>query len=192
MKSEQGLWAKVVPALTILLMVTLVGIAVFSVSSGAKQFSGEAMAGDVVMLASIFQSIHKDCRILSFDYQRNPINFLTVGTFAGSEVGSMNLGYPDKWQGPYLEDNLAMQGKEYEIVRTDAGYFIVPGQDVKLPDGKIVGKDIIFDEHADIPSLIKEGGSLNFKGKPLAASISVGKSGAIDLLKIEKDMIALE
>ena len=76
----------VVPAISALLLSVLVGIAIFSVKSSAKQFSGEAMASDIVILAGIFDQIQKDCTILSFDTQKNPINFLTVGSFSGSAL----------------------------------------------------------------------------------------------------------
>lgn len=164
----------IVPVLSALFMMLLIGIAIFSVRSGAKQFSGEAMVSDIALLAGLFEQINKDCTILSFDAQKNPINFLTVGNFAGSEVGSMNLVHPEKWQGPYLPDNSAMQGIEYQIVRTDAGYFIVPGEGVTLPNGQVIGKDILLDEKADIATLSQEGGALHFKGKALAAQIPVG------------------
>ena len=87
----------------------------------------------------------------------------------------MNLVHPKKWQGPYVQDNIAMQGIEYQVVRTDAGYFIVPGDGVRLPNGQEIGKDLLFDQKTDIALLIQEGGALDFKGKPLAAKIVVGQ-----------------
>lgn len=160
-----------VPALTTTFFVLLIGIAIFSVRSKTKQFSGDAMASDIMQLAAIFKSIHEDCTILSFDYQKNPINFLNVKAFSGSEVGSMNLAHPENWKGPYVEDNLAMQNKEYQIVRTDAGYFIVPGKGVKLPNDQVVGEDIEFNQNADIVALSQNNQPLNFEGKQLAAQL---------------------
>lgn len=179
---QKPLYGYIVPTLSALFFIMLVGIAIFSVRSGAKQFSGEAMASDVVMLAGILDRINKDCTILSFDAQKNPINFLTVGSFSSSEVGSMNLVHPKKWQGPYVQDNIAIQGIEYQVVRTDAGYFIVPGEGVTLPNGQVIGKDILFDAKADIHALMQEGGALNFKGKALGAKIVVGKEADTQML----------
>lgn len=173
-QSERSFAGYVIPALSAIFFMVLVGIAIFSVRSGAKQFSGEAMVSDIVLLAGLFEQINNDCTILSFDGQKNPINFLTVGSFAGSEVGSMNLVHPERWRGPYLHDNAAIQGIEYQIVRTDAGYFIVPGEGVKLPNGQIIGKDLHLDATADIAKLVQEGQALNFKGKPLAVQILSG------------------
>lgn len=136
------------------------------------------MAQDIAQLKEIFERIEKTCGILSFDYQANPINFLTIKKdgFIGSEVGSMNLAYPDKWQGPYLLDNPTMQGKEYEIVSTSKGYFIVPGRGVELPNGKIVGVDIMLDEHADVVAMMHDKEKLMFDGKPLAAALITEKT----------------
>lgn len=171
---QKPLSGYIAPMLSALLIIFFVGISIFSVRSGAKKFSGEAMVRDIALLAGFFEQIHKDCRILSFDAQKNPINFLTVGSFAGSEVGSMNLIHPEKWRGPYVSDNRAMQGIEYQVVHTDAGYFIVPGDGVALPNGQVIGKDLLLDEKADIAKLTRVGGALNFKGQPLAAQIAVG------------------
>ncbi len=188
---KKNVVAYIVPALTIGFFVLLIGIAVFSVRYKTKQFSGDAMASDITQLAAIFKSIHEDCVILSFDYQKNSINFLNVESFAGSEVGPMNVAHPENWKGPYVDDNLAMQNKEYQIVRTDAGYFIVPGEDVKLPNGSVMGKDILLDKDADIAQLTQNGEPLNFEGKRLAAQIllNVG-NGLFDLNALDLDDLA--
>lgn len=128
---------------------------------------------DIAQLVTIFKRIDKDCKIISFDSQQNPINFLNVRSFTSSEVGPMNLMHPVDWQGPYVKDNLTVQGIEYMVVRTDHGYFITPGKGVRLPNGKIIGKDIIVDEHADIASMISEGHDLFYNGKRLAAELKL-------------------
>jgi hypothetical protein len=179
---KKNILAYLVPALTASFFLFLIGISIFSVQYKTRQFSGDAMASDIMQLATIFDSIHKDCTILSFDYQKNPINFLNVRSFSGSEVGPMNLVHPEHWKGPYVQDNLAMQNKEYQIVRTNAGYFIVPGQGVKLPNGQIVGEDIHFDEQADIAYMMLKGKPLHFNDKPLAAQLKLQDTrAAIDL-----------
>lgn len=136
------------------------------------------MAQDIAKLAAIFEQIEKECGISSFDYQANPINFLTIKKdgFVGSEVGSMNLARPEKWQGPYLQDNLEIQEKEYQVVSTNKGYFIVPGQGVELPNGKIIGTDIILDEKADIAAMMHDKDKLMVEGKPLAAPLVTEKT----------------
>ncbi len=135
------------------------------------------MAQDIARLAAIFERIEKECGIISFNYQKNPINFLTIKKdgFVGSEIGSMNLAHPDKWQGPYVNDNLTMQGKEYQVVRTNSGYFITPGEQVELPNGKWIGRDIILDEKADIAAMMHNKNELMFEGKSLAAAILTEK-----------------
>jgi len=138
--------------------------------------TGDMIAHDVAHLVSIFERIDKTCDITSFDYQKNPINFLNVRSFTGSEVGPMNLVYPDAWQGPYVQDNPSINGREYEIVRTKAGYFITPGTGVKLPNGKVIGTDIMLDEHADIAAMARDETMLMHKGKPLAIQININQS----------------
>ena len=130
------------------------------------------IAEHIEQLSAIFKRIDKECSIIDFEHQRNYIDFLTVIAFEGSEVGPMNVRYPKKWQGPYLKDNPTMQTKYYEIVKTQKGYFIVPGQGVTLSNGKVIGKDIIFDGNADIAKMLETEDVLVFHGRPLAAPLS--------------------
>jgi len=166
----------VIPVLTVFLFLVLVGISLYQMFYDVKIVSDVMIAKEVQVLVDIFKRIDKKCKIISFDYQKNRINFLNVEKFAGSEVGPMNLAYPKNWEGPYLKDNPTIQDKEYQVVRTDKGYFITPGDGVKLSNGKIVGKDIVLNEKADIPKMMVDQKALNFKGSALAASLPVGVS----------------
>jgi len=167
---------KVIPVLTISLFVLLVGVSLFRVFYQVQTFSDQIIAKEVVDLVTIFKKIDEKCKIIDFDYQKNPINFLNVEKFVGSEVGPMNLSYPQNWEGPYLKDNPTIQEKEYQIVRTKKGYFIAPGDGVVLSNGKVVGKDIVLDEDANIPAMMIDENLLNFKGKALAAPLQIGVS----------------
>jgi hypothetical protein len=100
---------------------------------------------------------------------------LNVKEFSGAEVGPMNLAYPERWEGPYLEDNPTMQEKEYLIVRTKRGYFITPGEGVILPNGKDVGKDkIVLNEDTNIRILMTDSQALMFKDRVFAAPVMIG------------------
>jgi len=138
----------------------------------SKRSTGLIIADDVARIATLLTTIHRSCKIMSFDRQQNIVDFFTVIEFKGSEVGSMNLAYPQKWEGPYLTDNPTMQAKEYLVVKTKNGYFVTPGNGVHLPSGKVIGADIILDEGADIPHLIKSG-DLMYNGKALAVQIFI-------------------
>ena len=140
----------------------------------SKTEVGMIIAKDVVLLRDVLHRIHRDCTIIDFDDQKSSINFLNVGSFAGSEVGPMNLVHPEKWQGPYLEDNPTMQKIAYQVVTTDKGYFVTPGDGVKLPNGKIVGTDIILDRKADVAALARNKEAMLFKDRPLAVPLKLG------------------
>ena len=127
----------------------------------------------IQLLAGIFGQIDKHCTILSFDHKNNPINFLNVKNFVGSEIGAMDLKYPDKWKGPYATYNPTYQGKLYEVIKAQDGYYIVPGLGVVLPDGRAFGRDIIIDEASNVAQLISSG-MLILDGKPLAVKIELG------------------
>ncbi len=155
-----------------ILIIALFIVSIITFIHRADIGTGTVVADDVKKLSAIFDRINKKCGILGFDEQQNVINFLNVAKFAGSEVGSMNLVYPDKWEGPYIGDHPEIQGKEYMVVRTKQGYFITPGNGVKLPSGEIIGKDLILDEDADIEGMILTR-KLYFKGRPLVARIDI-------------------
>lgn len=137
------------------------------------QATGFDIVRDLVQLDDIFKRIHETCNIISIDGSKSSINFLTVEKFVGSEVGPLNFAYPQKWQGPYVQDNPTTQGKEYQIVRGKDGIFIMPGDGVKLPSGKVIGTDIVIDNATDITALIAT--DLQFDGAPLAIPFAGGK-----------------
>lgn len=166
------------PSLTIFLLLVLLGITFITVIYRTREEVGSIIADEIVQLTEIFERIDEKCDILSFDYQKNPINFLTIKKdgFVGSEVGSMHIMHPENWQGPYAQNNPVIEGKEYEIIHTYAGYFIVPGTGVKLPNGKIIGKDLILDEKADIFAFMRDESALLFEGRALAAPLIITPS----------------
>lgn len=164
------------PIITGSIVILLVIITAFNYYYRPKTYIADLIVKDLVTLQEVFKKIDEHCKIMGFDYQKNPINFLNVGTFKGSEVGPMNLTYPTQWQGPYLNENLRVQGKEYQVVKTKKGLFITPGDGVQLPSGKVIGKDIVLDENADIHALMTDDKALHYNGTALAAPLQVGYS----------------
>ena len=113
------------------------------------------IAQQIQELQHIFVRINKECKITGFRNKVDEIDFLTVKSFTGSEVGSMNLLAPQNWQGPYVTENPTMQGKEYQIIGTQKGYYIVPGRGVTLFNGKEIGKSLIISPDSDIEAMIR-------------------------------------
>ncbi len=163
----------IIPLIAALLLLALACIGVVSLWYQAKRGINVLITQEIQNLSEIFKKIDQQCGIIGFDHQHTYIDFLNVNSFEGSEVGATDLAYPEKWKGAYLRDNPTIQGKVYEIVRTKKGYFIVPGTGVMLNDGRVIGKDIIFDRNADIAKMTEERGVLNFNGKPLAARLEI-------------------
>lgn len=127
----------------------------------------------IELIASVLAQINKHCVISRFEHPNNPINFLNVKKFVGSEIGAMNLKYPDRWKGPYAKYNPTYQGKMYQVVKAQDGYYVMPGNEVVLPDGRIIGKDIIIDENSNVSRMIAEG-LLLIDNKPIAAKLEMG------------------
>lgn len=137
-----------------------------------RLFPAQVMANDIAQLAKIFEIINERCGIIDFQKDHNDIDFLNVITFEGSEVGSMNLKFPEKWEGPYLKTNLTIQEKYYQVAKTKHGYFVLPGDGVIVMNEKIMGKDIIIDKNTDITDLIKNKALVDPSGRPLALPIT--------------------
>jgi hypothetical protein len=163
----------IAPHMALLLVVGFFLIAIFNVFHRSRIATGQVIANDVVELAKIFKTIDTACTIIDISQSKANINMLTIkkGGFVGSEIGSINLANPDKWEGPYVKENPTVQGKEYQIISTPRGFFIAPGDGVVLPNGKEIGKDIILDKQADIEAMLHNENQLMFQGRPLALSI---------------------
>lgn len=179
---------------TIIVVALLIGIAVCSYWLRPRGYSADWIVKDLDTLVEIFERIDKQAKIMEFDAQKNAINFLNVGSFKGSQVGPMNLAYPQQWQGPYVTEAPRIQNIDYQVVYTKKGYFITPGDGVQLPNGKIIGKDIRLDENADIEALRHDEKALMYKGKPLALPLYLRTSGMQKLIMenvvdTEEDMI---
>lgn len=160
-------------ALVGLLFTALFGYTLYYFWGQAQHVAVDTIVDQLSKLVTVFEKIDSNCKILGFDLDKTPINFLTVSRFAGSEVGSMNLAYPDKWEGPYVERNPTIDGKYYYVLTSKNGYFIVPGDGVKLSDGKVLGKDIIITPRTDIEDLIKRTPSLTYKGHSLIVPLTL-------------------
>jgi len=161
--------------ISIAVIIILIGISVFSYKSIFKRDLGLIIMQDVSHLAAIFEKINKTAGIASFDFVKNPINFLNIKKdgFVGSRIGSMNLIHPAQWQGPYMDQVAHIQDEQYMVLKTKQGFFIMPDDGVTLPNGKVMGKDIIVNEDSDVEALTHDG-PLSYQGHALAAKISVG------------------
>ena len=122
------------PLITVSVIVVLLASSFFNFENLFKHEAGNYIADDIAQLARIFENIDKTAGILGFDHQKNEIDFLNIKKdgFVGSEVGPMNLIHPKKWEGPYLTEMPRIQEEDYIVVRTKKGYFITPGEGVKL------------------------------------------------------------
>lgn len=172
----------------------LIGVTIFYFMNYTKQASADQIISDIELLGNTFKKIDETAVILEFNSPKSTINFLNVKKdgFVGSEVGPMNLVHPHKWNGPYLRDNPMIDNKEYQVIKTQSGYYVVPGDGVKLPNGKIMGTDLVIDKSTNMQQLIAEGGDLNYKNRPLGTFIPTASSRiaqlANDLIITDQEM----
>jgi uncharacterized protein YkvS len=160
------------------IIVVLLGITVYTFVIRSKHATNESIVKHVEELTGIFEKINKTCGIIDFLHETNYVDFLTVKSFTGSQIGSMNLKYPDKWEGPYIQDNPVIQGKLYQIIKSKDAIIIAPGDGVELSNGKIIGKDIIINQDTDIEKFFADKETVEYKGKPLFARIAMSKESS--------------
>ena len=143
------------------------------------------IADHVTQLQQIFNRINEQCKITNFRHKKDHLDFLNVISFAGSVVGPMNLLEPQNWEGPYLQESLTVGGVEYQIVGTKTGYYIVPGDGVKLANGLIVGKSLMITPQSNIEKMIRNPQALLSNNRALAARIPMYQSPFEKLVKTE-------
>lgn len=171
---------------SVILLTLLISVSLFMWWQQTSVWQDAVIDEHIRTLQGVFKRIDDDCHIIGFEHKKNYIDFLNVVTFVGSGVGSMNVTHPEKWRGPYLRENPTMQEQLYKIVRTKKGYYIVPGDGVELSNGKVIGKDIIFDEHSDIEAMLQDELALKFKDYALAAPLPLEK---VKLLKPKEELV---
>jgi hypothetical protein len=142
----------------------------------ARQANDDLIADHIVQLKDIFKRINDRCKITGFRYPKDQIDFLNVISFSGSVVGSMNLLEPQHWEGPYLQENLVIEGKEYQIIQTKKGHFIVPGDGVKLANGKVIGKTLSLTPDSDIEAMLYDHQALLSGNRSLGGFIETYQS----------------
>lgn len=170
------------PLIAVAIIFGLIAFSIATFRGRKARDRGIAIAQDITRLACIFQQIDATAGIAGFDFPKNEINFLNIKKdgFVGSEVGSMNLIRPARWEGPYVNEVSSLQEQNYMVVRTKQGYFITPRDGIKLPNGKVMGKDIILDENADIETMMQDDALLAHNGAPLAAKIATSGTASTD------------
>ena len=131
--------------------------AIYKLLHQTRELVDRVIAYDIARLETIFRDIQAKCDIIDFEYEKNYIDFLNVIKFVGSQLGPMNLMHPERWPGAYLNEKLTVQQKPYAVLETKNGYYIVPGDGVKLSNGTVIGKDIVLSRDSDIENLIERG-----------------------------------
>lgn len=163
---------KYFPAISTITLITLMLVFFIKIMVDKPYHIVAVIKSDMNEIEKTLNEIDKDCNILSFNNENIPVDFLNIKTFEGSTVGCMNLAYPAKWAGPYMRRNPTFQGKFYEICQTKDGFYIVPGHNVKLPNGLVRDKDFVINKTTSMTELAKQDGALNFKGEILAIKLN--------------------
>jgi len=156
--------------LIILILVSITGYLFFKKKPCNKQFSE---------IVKIIEKIDEKCKIQLFTNKKNSINFLNIKEFSGNHVGSIQIGDPKNWEGPYMTEIPSYKNVPLEIFVHSSGCYVIPGDGTILDDGKIIGKDILFDEKFDLNKFLEEYSSL----KGLICKINV------DLKDLSKEEI---
>jgi len=155
-----------------LILLGLLSFTLFRFYQSARAVSQKVIASNVEQIGQALENIDATCEIVAILRDRALIDFLQVQAFAGNQIGPLQLRRPDKWQGPYIDHNLLMQNIPYELVKTREGFYVVPGNGVRLDNGKVIGHDIVFDAETDIGAYINEVWGLEVHGDLLVRKVT--------------------
>ncbi|MFA5075068.1 MAG: hypothetical protein WC436_03095 [Candidatus Babeliales bacterium] len=162
---------KYFPIFSIVLFVLIIGIFVFQGFYNKPYYISGVISDDLISIYDALKKIDADCDILNIAGDDVFIDFLTVEKFIGSEVGGINLAYPARWKGPYLKEDPKLFGVFYRLLKTKDGFFIVPGNGAKLPNGLKVGKNFNINKDSFILKMIDKKGQLNYRGYQFAKKL---------------------
>lgn len=168
----KGFFKKYFTIISTLLMGLFMLLFVLRVFYSRPRLIASMIEDDIKMITLALEKIDARCSILSIDDDKNEVDFLNVKAFRGSRVGPLNLAYPDKWEGPYLNVNPSIQEKHYEIIKAGDGIFVLPGTGVKLPNGKVVGKDFQITRVTSVTLLLEKGEALRYGDKRFASKLT--------------------
>lgn len=148
------------------------GLAFYQLFLESTSLKKEKITERMENIADLLMKIDSDCGIESFALDKTPLNFFTVASFVGSEVGSLKLKHPDRWTGPYMVENPTLQGIPYVLIKSTRGYlYIAPGDGVRLSQGDIIGRDVILDSCILGEEFIEQHPALPIVTLPLRTSV---------------------
>ncbi len=153
------------------ILLTLLTIFLMRVFSDRSQVLVDVIRDDLKRIESALENIDKNCNILDILSDQAQLDFFTVEKFIGSTIGGLNLAFPKKWKGPYMAQNPTIQQKFYQIVHAKDGYFVIPGEGVRLPNRLLVGQDLKINEKVLVEPMLAKGGRLNYKGQQLGLRV---------------------
>lgn len=141
----------------------------------APQWQISAVQTDLHRIGAAIRQLDTDCYITDMRVGLHPVSILTRHTLNEGPL-YLNLQHPKKWKGPYLHRIPTLQDKPYQLLKTNTGLFVVPGEGVKLPSGLVIGEDIEWRADTDVNALAASGGSLFYKSGPIAYEVAYGAS----------------
>jgi hypothetical protein len=153
------------------LLLSLLIIFLMRVFSDRSQVLVNVIRDDLDRIESTLEAIDHDCNILDILSSAAQLDFSTVEKFVGSTIGGLNLAHPENWKGPYMDQNPTIQQRFYQIVQAKDGYFVVPGQGVRLPNHLVMGQELKINLHVLVGPMLAKGGRLNYKGQPLGLRV---------------------
>jgi hypothetical protein len=154
------------------LFALLCTVAVMQHLRHSRTLVSQLISNDVTHLASMLTQIDEQCGIKHVSYDTTLIDFLTVRSFVGNAIGTIELAHPEKWQGPYRYENPTIQGKHYRIVKLKDCLCVAPGEGVILSDGSIVGKQAKIESSMSYKTVIADK-HLWYSDKPLVVPLLI-------------------
>ncbi len=127
---------------TLFITVLLVWVGFFTYSY--MQYSAAAQIhSDMEQINKLLITIDKKCSLV--DTLHNPQEITFFNRKDIDEKSGLIVRYPERWSGPYSEQDFSYGGKPYSLLKKSSYMLIIPSCGTTLPSGAVIGNDISID-----------------------------------------------
>jgi len=157
-----------------MIMLLLMGLCFAFLFMNYPSLKTRLVRRDMQRIVRALYQVDRYCHIETVTPGLHPLNFLTLPRPTERDFCGIELEFPKQWTGPYFSEVPVLDNTPYQLLKTEKGLFLVPGNGVRLPNGNVIGIDIVWHYTTEVAALAQQGGALWYDGIPLARHIPYG------------------
>jgi len=151
-----------------LVSMALLGICTAHFVANGSAWSAHVVRADLHNAVEALSRFDTDCGLKKVLPGIHALDFLTMSYLPVDSLAGFDIQNVRAWQGPYLKTVPVVDGRPYVLLATESGLFVAPSYGVRLPSGKLLGRDVVWDWQSDIDAMTADDAPLSHQGEPLA------------------------